>query len=107
MSFKLVMLWTDMMIFLLLAVALAGAWWIKQRPHLLLPWQRLFKSRVGMVSMLVLSLFVAIGLLDTLHYRAALPDSSNGKTVYAAEVLSVFDASVPRPFQEFYFPQRG
>jgi len=94
MSFKLVMLWTDMMIFLLLAVALAGAWWIKQRPHLLLPWQRLFKSRVGMVSMLVLSLFVAIGLLDTLHYRAALPDSSNGKTVYAAEVLSVFDVLV-------------
>lgn len=94
MSFKLVMLWTDAMIFLLLAVALAGAWWIRRRPHLLLPWQRLFRSRVGMVTMLVLSLFVAIGLLDTLHYRVALPDSGNGKTVYAAEVLSVFDVLV-------------
>jgi peptide/nickel transport system permease protein len=94
MSFKLVMLWTDAMIFLLLAVALAGAWWIRRRPHLLLPWQRLFRSRVGMVSMLVLTVFVAIGLLDTLHYRVALPDRGNGKTVYAAEVLSVFDVLV-------------
>lgn len=93
MSFKLVILWTDAMIFLLLAVAIAGAWWIKRKPHLLLPWQRLFKSRVGMVSLLVLSLFVSVGLLDSLHYRAALPQNSNGngQTVYAAEVLSVFD----------------
>lgn len=91
MNFKLVILWTDAMIFLLLAVAIAGAWWMKQRPHLMLPWQRLFKSRVGMVSLLVLSLFVIVGLLDSLHYRTALSQNSNGKTVYAAEVLSVFD----------------
>ncbi|HUX90053.1 MAG TPA: ABC transporter permease [Gallionellaceae bacterium] len=94
MSFKLVMLWTDVMIFLLLAVAIAGACWIRRRPHLLLPWQRLFKSRVGMVSLLVLSLFVAVGLLDSLHYRVALPQNSNGngKALHAAEVLSLFDA---------------
>lgn len=95
MTFKLVLLWTDAMIFLLLAVAIAGGWWIRQRPHLLLPWRRLFKSRIGMVSLLVLSLFVLIGLLDSVHYRLALPDKSgNGQTVYAAEVLSVFDAVV-------------
>jgi peptide/nickel transport system permease protein len=92
MNFKLVILWTDAMIFLLLAVAMAGAWWMIQKPHLLLPWQRLFKSRVGMVSLLVLSLFVSVGLLDSLHYRAALPDKNNKvKAAYAAEVLSVFD----------------
>lgn len=91
MNFKLVILWTDAMVFLLLAVAIAGAWWIKQRPHLLLPWQRLFKSRVGMVSMLVLSLFIVIGLLDSLHYRVQLSANGNGQTAYAAEVLSVFD----------------
>ena len=94
MSFKLVLLWTDVMIFLLLAMAIAGAWWIMQKPHLLLPWQRLFKSRVGMVSLMVLSLFVMVGLLDSLHYRVALPDNGSGKTIYAAEVLSVFDVLV-------------
>ncbi len=95
MNFQLVMLGTDKLIFLLLAMAIAGAWWIRQRPHLLLPWQRLFKSRVGMVSLLILSLFIVIGLLDSIHYRVALPEShNNGKTRYAAEVLSVFDTLV-------------
>jgi len=91
---KLVVLWTDAMIFLLFAVAIMGVWWIRRRPHLLLPWKRLFKSRVGMVSMLILSLFIVIGLLDSFHYRVRLPDNGNGQTVYAAEVLSVFDTLV-------------
>ena len=94
MSFKLVMLWTDVMIFLLLAVAIAGALWIMQRPHLLVPWQRLLMNRVGMVSLLILSFFVVTGLLDSLHYRVALPANGNGKTIYAPEVLSVFDTLV-------------
>ncbi|MGV8935320.1 MAG: ABC transporter permease, partial [Gallionellaceae bacterium] len=94
MTFKLVMLWTDLMIYLLLGIALAGTWWIRHRPHLLLPWQRLSRSKVGMVSLLVLSLFVVIGFLDSIHYRAALPDNTNAKPVYAAEVTSVFDLLV-------------
>lgn len=80
------------MIFLLLATVVAAACWIRKRPHLVLPWQRVSRSSVGMVSLLLLSLFVSVGVLDTIHYRAALPEKSNGRTVYSAEVLSVFDA---------------
>ncbi|MBI4937557.1 MAG: ABC transporter permease [Nitrosomonadales bacterium] len=89
---KIVILWTDAMIFLLLAVAIASAWYIRKRPHLMLPWQRVAKSAAGMVSLLLLSLFLLVGLLDSLHYRAALPEKSNGQTVYSPEVLSAFDA---------------
>ena len=89
-----VILWTDAMVFLLLAVGIVGAWWIRRRPHLALPWTRVGKSRVGMVSLLVLSLFLLVGLLDSLHFRAALPDKSAGQTVYSPEVLSAFDVLV-------------
>lgn len=92
MSFMPVMLWTDAMIFILLAVGAAGAWWIRQRPHLVQPWLRVARSRVGMVSLLILSLFLGVGLLDSLHYRAVLPEKNNGQSVYSAEVLSAFDA---------------
>ncbi|MBI5660018.1 MAG: ABC transporter permease [Nitrosomonadales bacterium] len=91
---KIVILWTDALIFLLIAVSIAGAWWIRRRPHLLLPWQRVAKSGAGMASLLVLSLFLFVGLLDSLHYRSALPEKSNGQTVYSPEVLSAFDALV-------------
>ncbi len=91
---KIVILWTDALIFLLIAVGIVTAWWIGRRPYLLLPWRRVAKSSVGLVSLLVLSLFFLVGLLDTLHYRAALPEKSNGQTVYTPEVLSAFDALV-------------
>ena len=87
-----VILWTDALIFLLIAVGIAFAWYVRRREHLLLPWQRVARSSVGMVSLLVLSLFVFVGVLDSLHYRTALPEKSNGQTVYSPEVLSAFDA---------------
>ncbi len=89
-----VILWSDALVFLLLAAGIASAWYIRQREHLLLPWRRVAQSRVAMVSLLVLSLFLAIGLLDTLHFRAALPQANGGEKVYSPEVLSVFDKLV-------------
>jgi peptide/nickel transport system permease protein len=91
MNFMPVILWSDALVFLLLASVGVAVRYVRQREHLLLPWRRVAQSAVAMVSLLVLSLFVAIGLLDTLHYRAALPEQGNGGAVYSPEVLSVFD----------------
>jgi peptide/nickel transport system permease protein len=89
-----VILWSDALVFLLLAAGIACAWYVRQREHLLLPWRRVAQSATAMVSLLVLSLFLLIGLLDTLHYRAALPEKNGGETVYTPEVLSAFDKLV-------------
>jgi peptide/nickel transport system permease protein len=94
MSFMPVMLWSDALVFLLLASGIICAWYVRQREHLLLPWQRVAQSSTAMVSLLVLSLFLLVGLLDTLHYRTALPEKNGGETVYSPEVLSVFDKLV-------------
>ena len=91
MSFTPIILWSDALVFLLLAAGGMTAWYIRQREHLLLPWRRVAQSAVAMVSLLVLALFLLVGLLDTLHYRAALPEKNGGATVYSPEVLSVFD----------------
>ena len=94
MNFMPIILWSDALVFLLLASGIATAWYIRRREHLLLPWRRVAQSATAMVSLLVLSLFLLAGLLDTLHYRAALPETNGGKTVYSPEVLSVFDKLV-------------
>jgi peptide/nickel transport system permease protein len=91
MSFMPVILWSDALVFLLLAAGIACAWYVRQREHLLLPWRRVAQNATAMVSLLVLSLFLLAGLLDTLHYRVALPEKDGGETVYSPEVLSVFD----------------
>jgi len=93
MSFLPVILWSDALVFLLLAAAGGAAWYIRRHEHLLLPWRRVAHNSTAMVSLLVLSLFLAVGLLDSLHFREALPQGSGDK-VYSPEVLSVFDKLV-------------
>ncbi len=89
-----VILWSDALVFLLLAAGIACAWYVRQREHLLLPWRRVAQSATAMVSLLVVSLFLLVGLLDTLHFQAALSEKNSGETVYSPEVLSVFDLLV-------------
>jgi peptide/nickel transport system permease protein len=87
MNFLPVILWSDALVFLLLAGSFAAVWYVRRHEHLQLPWRRLGNSRVAMVSLLILSLFVLIGILDTLHYRVTLKNNHG----YSPEVLSVFD----------------
>ncbi len=94
MSFMPVILWSDALVFLLIASGIAAAWYIRQREHLRLPWRRVAQSKIAMVSLLILSLFLLIGLLDTLHYRVLLPSQNSGEKIYSPEVLSVFDTLV-------------
>jgi peptide/nickel transport system permease protein len=92
MPFKLVILWTDALIFVLVAAVIAFAWQVQRHEHLRAPWRKVARSRYGMSALVVLVVFVAIGLLDSLHFRPALDSrQADGTQNYAAEVLSVFD----------------
>ncbi|MHB1144823.1 MAG: ABC transporter permease [Thiobacillus sp.] len=94
MSVQPVILWTDALIFALLAAVLALMWAIRRQEHLLEPWRKVAQRPMAMGAALVLGVFVVIGLLDSLHYREQLPDSPADTPQYSVEVLSVFDALV-------------
>jgi peptide/nickel transport system permease protein len=91
MSFQPYILWTDALIFLLIAVVLVFAWYVRRHEHLRAPWRRVARSASGMSALTVLVFFVAIGILDSLHYRSALPAAGGEPRYYSVEVLSVFD----------------
>ncbi len=95
MPFKPIILWTDALVFVLAAVVIASAWYIRGQEHLRAPWRNVARSRYGMGSLVVLSVFVVVGLLDSLHFRPRLDARSpDGRAAYAVEVRSVFDALV-------------
>jgi peptide/nickel transport system permease protein len=92
-----VMLWTDALVLALLVVVGAFVWWSRHEEHLRAPWRRVAASRSGMVAATVLAFFVAVGLLDSLHYRvSAVQPAGQGGAASArpggGEVLSVLDA---------------
>ena len=87
-----VVLWTDALVFLLVAVILVFAWHVRRHEHLRAPWRKVAHSHSGMVAAVVLAAFVAIGLLDSLHFRPQLAEGvAGGKASYSVEMLSLFD----------------
>jgi ABC-type dipeptide/oligopeptide/nickel transport system permease subunit len=89
---KIVLLWSDLLFFLLILAALAGAAWAARTEHLRAGWRKVGQSRVGVGSAMVLAVFFVIAFVDSLHYRPQLPDSSQGEIHYSTEVLSALDA---------------
>lgn len=92
MGFQIVILWSDVLVWLLVAVTFALALLARRNPQQCAAWRRVGSSRVGMAAATVLLGFVLVGLLDSVHYRSALTGKPGQKTQYAVEVLSVLDA---------------
>jgi len=91
-EFKFVILTTDALIFMLVAVVAASAWYISRHQHLVAPWRKVAHSRSGMISCVILLAFVTVGLLDSVHFRPRLTgDAASGKLNYAVDVISLFD----------------
>ncbi len=66
---KIIILWTDGFLFLLLLLLTIAIKQIWKKPHLRKNWQQVFKHRLGMSSAIILLTYASIGILDSLHFR--------------------------------------
>ncbi|MCK9638042.1 ABC transporter permease [Methylobacter sp. Wu8] len=78
-----VVLWTDALIYLLIVVILALGLHLRGKEHIKRPLQQIGRSKIGMVSLVVLLFFVLIGLLDSVHFKPT-DDTKN-------EIISLLD----------------
>ena len=96
MSFQVVFLWSDILLFVLIAAIVGLTLWARRQDALRAAWGRVAQDGMAMAAATVLAAFVVIGLLDSLHYRPRLEAQAGapaGATVrYAVEVHSVLDA---------------
>ena len=90
-GFVWIVLATDLLIWLLVAVVIGYTLYCRRHPHLAAPWARVFRSPPGMAALVVLIAYLAAGLLDSVHFRLALKGKEGEPTAYAAEVLSFLD----------------
>ena len=85
---ELLFLWTDLLLWLLVLLTVVFIRYAGKRRHLREPWQRVFRSGMAVGAGVVLSAFILIGLLDSIHFRSG-EDATN-----PGEVLSLFDTLV-------------
>lgn len=107
---KPVLLWTDALIYLLLFTLVAFFSYVRSKPHLVAPWRQVLRRPLAMTALVILSAYVLVGLLDSVHFRKALPlqnvtsQNANVKNMtqavvtendatqhYSVEVLSLLD----------------
>jgi peptide/nickel transport system ATP-binding protein len=92
---KIIFLWTDIAIFVLFFATLVYAWYVSRSRNLRATWSRVARSAPAMCSAVVLSVFVVIGLLDSMHFQPRLPPlagaPANAAPVYAPKVVSMLD----------------
>jgi len=92
-SFQAVLLWSDVLIWLLVLAAIGLGFVSARNPLLRAAWRRVGRGRTAMAAATVLGVFVLIGLLDSLHYRPQLASRDVSQPVaYAVDVRSVLDA---------------
>lgn len=91
MPFQLVFLWTDRLIFVLVAAAVAFAIYASRHAHLRGPWRQVARRPLAMGAAVVLGAYVTVGLLDSVHFRVRLAETSAASVRYSAEVKSLLD----------------
>jgi len=87
-----VVLITDALIFLLLALGVGFGLYAARHAHLREPWGRVARSRIGAAALVVLGFYIVVGLLDSLHFHPRLEEKGpQGEALYSPQVLSVLD----------------
>jgi peptide/nickel transport system permease protein len=82
------LLWTDALFLLLLAMLGGLIWQTRSHEHLRRPWRKVARSRSAMISAVILSAYLLIAVLDSIHF---LPRDGEGGARYQTEPVSVLD----------------
>ena len=80
--------WTDGLFFLLLIIGVAMVVRMARREHLRRPWRKVARSRSAMVSAVLLLCYLAIAVLDSIHFY---PREGTEGAQFRTEALSLLD----------------
>ena len=73
---KIVVLWSDVVVIATLLLLVAYGWRIHSSVNLRATWMKVLRDRAAICSAVVLALFFAVAVLDSLHFRRALPHAA-------------------------------
>ncbi|MGZ5236280.1 MAG: ABC transporter permease [Caldimonas sp.] len=97
---KIVFLWTDVVLYAMLLLLAWYGWRIAVNANLRATWDKVLRDPAALSAAIVLVLFAAVTLLDSVHFRRALaaaPGAASGAAVsYAPTTESLLDVLLAR-----------
>jgi len=100
---KFVLLWTDAVMWALVVALLVYARVVWRSPNLRASWTLVFRDAAAFASAIVLGLCLVLTLLDSIHFRRALPAASTGSPTaakaYDTRTQSALDSLLSRQIE--------
>lgn len=96
MGFKAVILWTDVVLWLMLLGLMFYIRTVRRDESLKATWQRVFVTDAGMASAVVLALMLMVTAADSLHFRRALPPVNGQAQAFDTRTESVLDLGLAK-----------
>ena len=100
---RLVFLATDIALALLLAALAVYVWHVRRSPELRATWRPVFRDAAAMSALVVLSLFLLVAALDSIHFRPVLPRAegaaADAPAAYSTRTYSVLDRLLRKPME--------
>lgn len=94
MGFKPVFLWTDVALWLMVAAMLFYIRHVRRDASLRATWRRVFTQPAAMASSVVLGLMLLTTLIDSVHFRRALPEREGATRAYDTRTESLLDLAL-------------
>jgi peptide/nickel transport system permease protein len=94
---KLTLLWSDVLIYLLVIALVLFFYQLRRDPQIRERWGQVFGTRLGMITFVIIMSYVGVALLDSVHFRRALPPEPGQPTdrmFYDNRVISVLDIAL-------------
>jgi peptide/nickel transport system permease protein len=97
---KLVVLWSDVVVIATLLMLIGYGWRIHGSPNLRATWMKVLRDRAAICSAVALVLFFAVAVVDSLHFRRALPTApsagANQAQAWSTRTESLLDVLLAR-----------
>ena len=93
---KLVFLWTDFVLWLVVAGVVFYIWRARRNARTKANWMHVLRNAPAMCAAVALGVFITIALLDSVHFRPRLSAvegaAADAQVAYGTRTLSIFDA---------------
>ena len=88
---KIVVLWTDAVVLGLVLLLAVYIWRATRQPLLRARWHKVFSDAPALCSALLLAVFMLFTVLDSFHFRSALPGAPGTAVAYDTRTQSLLD----------------
>lgn len=86
-----VFLLTDIFFYIIIFSLGYYVYYVRKTKDILDTWKHVFKSKTGIISIVVLAFFLLIAILDSIHFKEKIKNENNDLISYSSEIKSVLD----------------